>query len=113
MSTKDHIAWADYGRHHLRNGTPYTPPTLMYPERNTGDLWKPGRVAAEVRRALSKPIPEHPKPEPVLPIPEPRPMSYAQAAKIVGISPAGMLQRVRKHGWRIAMAMGSRKDRAA
>jgi hypothetical protein len=82
----------------------------MWPER-----WQPGATAAEVKAALAKPsyrlsIPAPvQKPPPEKPKPE---MSLSAAARLLHITPAGMLKRVRKHGWAAAMAMGGRHDRA-
>ncbi len=101
---KSDIMLTDNGRRYRRDGV-----TLCWPERNLGDLWKPGAVAAEVKRALSRP--EHSKCEaPPEPVPEPPPqMSLNAMARQLGISPAGLFQRVKRHGWSKAVAMGGRK----
>lgn len=101
---KSDIMWSDFGRRYLRDGV-----TLCWPER-----WQPGATAAEVDRALARPAHSKcdpaPKPKPK---PEPPQMTYAAAGKLLGISAAGVFQRVRKHGWSAAMAMSGRQDRAA
>ncbi len=98
---KSDIMWTDYGRRYRRDGV-----TLCWPERNLGDLWRPGQLAAEVEHALSRP--EHSKCEPP-PKPKPPQMSLSATARSLGISPAAMLKRVRRYGWAKAIGMGGRK----
>jgi hypothetical protein len=40
-------------------------------------------------------------------------MSLSAASKLLGISPAGLLKRVRRFGWNVATAQVGRHDRAA
>lgn len=100
--------WTTEGGHRLRNGTPDAPGGLMYPERCIGEYWQPGAVAAEVKRALARPAHSKCDPAPE-PVPEPPQMSLNAMARQLGISPAGLFQRVKRHGWSKAVAMGGRK----
>ncbi len=110
MSARDDIMWMKCRRPHQRDGV-----TLLWPERNLGEHWQPGQLAAEVERALAKPIAEHSKHVTATPAPMPETMmTLAEAARSVGISPAAMLKRSRKFGsLKLAVAMGGRHDRAA
>lgn len=97
------VMWVDYSRRDPK----------FWPERNTGDLWQPGALAAEVEAALAKPIPEHSeRTTPIVMAPPPPPMPNAEAARLVGVSPAAMLKRTRRFGQARAIAMGGRHDRA-
>lgn len=126
----DSIAWAEHGRKYRRDGAGdgNCGATLMHPERHTGEHWRPGALAAEVEAALTRhPIPEHVRcvraqrhetncsteigftalapTAPTAPAPT---MTLTEAARAVGISPAAMLKRARRHGLAAAIAMGGR-----
>lgn len=114
MSTKNDMMWvAETGRKYLRGGLyGQISETPMWPERNLGDLWRAGALAAEVAKALDRPevsvVPAAPI---VAPPPPPEPqISLAEAARQAGISPAAMLKRKRRCNGSLvaAIAMGGK-----
>jgi hypothetical protein len=113
MSKSSAAAYASYdeNRHARRDGV------LMYPERVTGDRYRPGAMAVEVEAALSRPprskcttVKAARAPWPVNlgepPTMNGRKLTYASAGVMLGISAPAMYKRVSRHGWTKALAMG-------
>ncbi len=87
----DRVSWSDgFGKRTRNDGIKF------WPERAIGR--DPVVNAAEVTAALERRhrvVPDRPA----------KKMTLREAVALAGISPAGMLKRVRKHGWAAAMAM--------
>lgn len=113
MNARNDTAWvAETGRKYLRGGPwEQNSDTPMWPERNMGDRWRAGAVEAEVTKALARPEHSVCPPAVVRRPPSDQPpegWSLKEAAATLKISRPALLFRIRRHGFRKAIAMGNK-----
>ena len=105
MDAADDIAWSAFGRY-LRDGE-----TLCWPERAIGRATAIN--VAEVERALARPARSKVAPAPVRVVRvalvkiDPA-MNLSATARQMGITPAALVHRIRRHGLQKALSMGAK-----